>query len=53
MAPRNRKANAAFPVETTDPWAKNAAGDFVYGDERRQSFTSKIRNGTVYTRCWK
>jgi hypothetical protein len=43
MAPRNRKANAAFPVETTDPWARNAAGGFVYGDERRQSFTAKVK----------
>jgi hypothetical protein len=43
MAPRRRKANAAFPVETTDPWEKDAAGIFVYPDERRQSFTSKIK----------
>jgi hypothetical protein len=44
MAPRKRKANAAFPVETTDPWERNEAGDFVYGDERRQSFTSKVKD---------
>jgi hypothetical protein len=25
MAPRKRKANAAFPVEATDPWEKDAA----------------------------
>jgi hypothetical protein len=43
MAPRKRKANAAFPVETTDPWARNAAGDFVYDDERRRSFTAKVK----------
>jgi len=30
VAPRKRKANAAFPVKTTDPWAKDAAGNFVY-----------------------
>lgn len=44
MAPRKRKANAAFPVETTDPWARNGAGEFVYSDERRQSFTSKVKD---------
>ena len=43
MAPRKRKANAAFPVETTDPWERDAAGNFVYPDERRLSFTSKIK----------
>ncbi len=43
IAPRKRKANAAFPVETTDPWEKDADGNFVYPDERRQSFSSKIR----------
>lgn len=43
MAPRKRKANAAFPVETTDPWERNEAGGFVYGDERRQSFFSKVK----------
>jgi hypothetical protein len=36
MAPRKRKANAAFPVETTDPWEKDAAGNFAYPDERRR-----------------
>jgi hypothetical protein len=44
MAPKKRKASAAFPVETTDPWARNEAGEFVYGDERRQSFTSKVKD---------
>jgi hypothetical protein len=44
MAPRKRKANAAFPVETTDPWQKDAAGNFVYPHERRQSFTSKVKD---------
>jgi hypothetical protein len=44
MAPRKRKASAAFPVETTDPWKRNDAGEFVYGDERRQSFTSKVKD---------
>jgi hypothetical protein len=43
MAPRNRKASAAFPVEWTDPWQKDADGSFVYGEERRRSFTSKIK----------
>jgi len=43
MAPRSRKASAAFPVEWTDPWQKDAAGNFVYGEERRRSFTSKIK----------
>jgi hypothetical protein len=43
MAPRNRKASAAFPVEWTDPWEKDPAGGFVYGEERRRSFTSKIK----------
>lgn len=43
MAPRNRKANAAFPVETTDPWARNEAGDFLYGEERRNSFNAKVK----------
>jgi hypothetical protein len=43
-APRKRKANAAFPVETTDPWKKDAAGKFVYPDERRQSFVSKVKD---------
>lgn len=43
MAPRNRKASASFPVETTDPWARNAAGNFVFGDERRRSFTAKVK----------
>lgn len=43
MAPRKRKANAAFPVETTDPWQKDAAGNFVYPDARRDSFMSKVQ----------
>jgi hypothetical protein len=43
MAPRNRKASAAFPVETTDPWETDATGAFVYDEERRRSFTSKIK----------
>jgi hypothetical protein len=43
MAPRNRKASAAFPVETTDPWEKDAAGNFVHPEKRRQSFTSKVK----------
>lgn len=43
MAPRSRKASAAFPVEWTDPWEKNAAGDFIYGEERRRSFTFRIK----------
>ena len=42
IAPRKRKANAAFPVETTDPWKKDAVGNFVYPDVRRVSFMSKI-----------
>jgi hypothetical protein len=43
MAPRNRKASAAFPVEWTDPWERDAAGNFIYGEERRRSFDSKIK----------
>jgi len=41
MAPRNRKASAAFPVEWTDPWEKDAAGNVIYAKERRRSFTSE------------
>jgi hypothetical protein len=43
MAPRNRKASAAFPVESTDPWEKDAAGNFVHDEDRRHSFTSKLK----------
>jgi hypothetical protein len=43
MAPGNRKSSAAFPVEQTDPWEKDGTGAFVYGEERRRSFTSKIK----------
>ncbi len=43
MAPRNRKASAAFPVEWTDPWEKDSAGNFVYHQERRRGFTSRIK----------
>jgi hypothetical protein len=43
MAPRNRRASAAFPVETNDPWETDAAGAFVYGEERRRSFNSKVK----------
>jgi len=43
MAPRSRKGSAAFPVEATDPWKRNDKGAFVYDEERRISFTSKIR----------
>jgi hypothetical protein len=43
MAPPKRKASAAFPVETTDPWQKDPAGDFIYPEERRRSFTSKVK----------
>jgi hypothetical protein len=43
IAPRNRKASAAFPVEWSDPWEKDAAGVFVHDEERRRSFTSKIK----------
>lgn len=43
MAPRDRKSKAGFPVEVTDPFAKDISGTFIYGEERRRSFTSKIK----------
>jgi hypothetical protein len=43
MASRNRKASAAFPVEWSDPWEKDAAGVFAYDEERRRSFTSMVK----------
>ena len=42
MAPNNRKRSAGFPVEVTDPFAKDASGAFIYEEERRRSFMSKI-----------
>ena len=43
MAPKNRRSSAAFPVEGTDPWEKDAVGAFVHDEERRRSFTSKVK----------
>jgi len=43
MAPNSRRSKAAFPVEFTDPWETDASGSFVYPDERRESFRTKVR----------
>lgn len=43
MAPRSRKASAAFPVEWTDPWETDAAGNYVHREERRRSYLSKVK----------
>jgi len=43
MAPNSRKSKAGYPVEVTDPFAKDADGAFIYDEERRRSFTSKIK----------
>jgi hypothetical protein len=44
MVPKKRKASAAFPVEMTDPWARNESGRLIYGEERRQRFTAKVKD---------
>jgi hypothetical protein len=41
MAPRSRKRNAGFPVEMTDPSARDADGNLL-NEERHRSFLSKI-----------
>ena len=43
MAPNSRKSKAGYPVEVTDPFAKDDDGAFIYDEERRRSFTSKIK----------
>jgi len=43
IAPGSNRRSAAFPIEGTDPWEKDAAGAFVHDEGRRRSFTAKIK----------